>query len=117
MARALTISNRFGRPRNPAFPSILDDYAHLVERLGDNPPTHLHANYIADADDFNERAEHLRRLMTAVSMYVDTALEDIARSCNIELDRKYLMGAIEDATDDIIGTLENAAERIQGVAA
>lgn len=114
MPKAFVISNRFQSPRNP---SILDAHSHMVERLGDNTPAHLHASHIADSDDFTQRAEHLRRLLTAVSMYVDTALEDIARSSNIEIDRKYLIGYLEDFTADVCGTLENAAERVQSEAA
>lgn len=107
MDRVFGSRNRF---RTLCNPSILDAHTHMVERLGDNAPAHLHASHIADSDDFTQRAEHLRRLLTAVSMYVDTALEDIARSSNIEIDRKYLIGYLEDFTADVCGTLENAAE-------
>lgn len=109
MARAEPTPTRF----TPPGATILGAHAHLIERLGDNRPAHLQAAYIADADDFTQRAEHLRRLMTAVSMYVDTALEDIARSSNIELDRTYLIGLLDDLTADVCGSLENAAERVQ----
>jgi hypothetical protein len=97
--------------------SVTDAHAHPVQRVITNKSHHMHARLVADALDFERRAEHLRRLLTAVSLYVDTAPEDIARSSNIEIDCKYLIGYLEDFTADVCGTLKNAAERIQSVVA
>jgi hypothetical protein len=93
-------------------PTILGSYAHLIGRLAANRPHYLNPRMIADAADFNERADHLRTLMIAVGDYVRVSLKDIGDSSGVELDVKYVEGAFHDLTGDVTGALRNAADRM-----
>ena len=108
------MSKRYSLTRFPFLrETIAGAHAHLIERLTDNQPTYLNSYTLADKDDFLERAEHLRRLLTAVTMYVDTAIADIASSSNINIERREVSGMFDDIIGDLCGSLENAAERVQ----
>jgi hypothetical protein len=96
--------------------TIIGAHAHLLERLQQNRPHHMHGWHLADALDFEDRAEHLRRLLIATEDYVRAVLVDMARSSNIYVDTN-VTGGISDLRGDVVGTLLNAAERIQSIAA
>jgi hypothetical protein len=96
--------------------TILGAHAHLLERLQQNRPHHIHGWHLADALDFEDRAEHLRRLLIATEDYVRAVMVDMARSSNIYVDTD-VTGGVSDLRGDVVGTLLNAAERIQSAAA
>ena len=108
MAQATGTPTRFA----PAVPTVLGAYAHLIGRLAANRPHYLNPRMIADAADFNERANHLRNLMIAVTDYVRVSLKDIGDSSGVEMDVKYVEGAFHDLTGDVTGALRNAADRM-----
>lgn len=93
--------------------SLTGAHAHLIERITQNKPAALNPWYIADADDFTERAEHLRRVFLAVEDYVLAAVNDIAASSNAVVDKKYLLGCLADLTGEIVGSLENTADDLR----
>lgn len=95
--------------------TILDAHAHLIERIEANKPCHLNPAHLADADDINERAEHIRFLMMAVTDYVRVAVKDIDDSSN-HIDAKYIYGYLDDLTSEIVGALRNAADDIDAAA-
>jgi hypothetical protein len=94
--------------------SILDSHRHLIARLGSNRPFHIHNWYVADDDDFTDRAAHLKGLLNAVGDYVRAALKDIESKANVRLDVTYLEAIMSDATSEIVGSLENAADDVRG---
>ena len=96
-------------PASPAA-TILGAHAHLIERLAGNKPCHLNPAWHADADDFNERAEHLQRAFIAFSDYVRVAVKDIADT-STELDENYIFGCLNDLGSEIVGALEIAADK------
>jgi hypothetical protein len=106
MARADSFDTR-------SAPTILGAHAHLLERLQQNRPHHMHGWHLADALDFEDRAEHLRRLLIATEDYVRAVLVDMARSSNICVDTN-VTGGISDLRGDVVGTLLNAAEGLRG---
>jgi hypothetical protein len=75
----------------------------------------MHDWHLADALDFEDRAEHARRLLIAVEDYVRALMVDTARSSNIYVDTD-VTGSIADMRGDVVGTLLNAAEELSGVA-
>jgi hypothetical protein len=50
--------------------SVTDAHAHLIQRIITNKPHHMPGWHLADALDFEDRAEHLRRLLVATEDYV-----------------------------------------------
>jgi hypothetical protein len=108
MARAETRDTRFAS-------SIQDAHLGLIGRLQQNKPHRMHAWHLADALDFEDRAEHARRLLIAVEDYVRALMVDTARSSNIYVDTD-VTGCIADMRGDVVGTLLNAAEELSGVA-
>ena len=93
-------------------PPVIASYAHMIGRLAANRPHYLNPRMIADASDFNERADHLRNLLIAVGDYVRVSLKDIEDSSGVALDVKYVEGAFADLTGDVTGALRNAADRM-----
>jgi hypothetical protein len=104
---------RADSPDTRTAPTILGAHAHLLERLQQNRPHHIHGWHLADALDFEHRAEHLRRLLIATEDYVRAVMVDMARWSNIYIDADVTAG-ISDLRDDVVGTLLNAAEVLWG---
>jgi hypothetical protein len=105
---------RTDSPDTRTAPSVLGAHAHLIERLITNRPHHMPGWHLADALDFEDRAEHLRRLWIAVEDYTRAVLVDTAASSNVGLDIKNLTGIISDTQGDVVGCLLNAADEVRG---
>jgi hypothetical protein len=71
--------------------------------------------HLADALDFADRAEHLRRLLVDVETYTRAVMVDMARSSNVYVDT-HVTGGISDLKGDVVGTLLNCADDLRGVA-
>jgi hypothetical protein len=95
--------------------SVTDAHAHLIQRIITNKPHHMPGWHLADALDFEDRAEHLRRLLVDVETYTRAVLVDMARSSNVHVDTD-ITGGISDLRGDVVGTLLNAADDLRGVA-
>jgi hypothetical protein len=93
--------------------SIADAYTHLIQRLQQNRPHHMPVWHLAEALDFEDRAEHLRRLLVDVETYTRAVMVDMACSSNIHVDTD-VTGGISDLRGDVVGTLLNAAEELRG---
>jgi hypothetical protein len=104
---------RADSPDTRTAPTILGAHAHLLERLQQNRPHHMPGWHLADALDFEDRAEHLRRLLIAVEDYVRAVMVDMARSSNVYVDAD-VTGCISDMQGDVVGSLINAAETLRG---
>jgi hypothetical protein len=94
--------------------SVTDAHAHLIQRIITNKPHHMPGWHLADALDFEDRAEHLRRLLVATEDYVRAVLVDMKRSSNVNVDIKDMTGCISDLKGDVVGSLLNAADKIRG---
>jgi hypothetical protein len=65
----------------------------------------------ADPYDVTDRAEHLTKVLHAVSDYVDVIVADTADYVPVGgIDRKYLCGLLRDTASDIVGFVGGAAE-------
>jgi hypothetical protein len=95
-------------------PSVFGAHARLIQRLQQNRPHHMHAWHVTDALDFEDRAEHLRRLWIAVEDYTRAVLVDTAASSNVHVDIKDVTGCISDLKGDMVGSLLNAADELRG---
>jgi hypothetical protein len=104
---------RADSPHTPIPSDVLGAHRHLIERLQQNRPHHMQGWHLADALDFEDRAEHARRLLIAVEDYIRALMVDTARSSNIYVDTD-VTGGISDLRGDVVGTLLNAAEELRG---
>jgi hypothetical protein len=93
--------------------SVTDAHAHLIQRIITNKPHHMPGWHLADALDFEDRAEHLLRLLIATEDYVRAVMVDMARSSNVYVDAD-VTGCISDMKGDVVGGLLNAAETLRG---
>lgn len=94
---------------NTTTASIADAHALLVLRVINNKPDHMPNWCIASSFDFEDMAEHLRRLLVDVETYVAAAVRDIASKSAVRIDTD-VGGCISDMRGDVVGTLLNAAE-------
>jgi hypothetical protein len=93
--------------------SVTDAHAHLIQRIITNKPHHMPGWHLADALDFEDRAEHLRHTLEAVEDYVRAVLVDMKRSSNVYVDTD-VTGCLSDTRGDMVGSLLNAAGELRG---
>jgi hypothetical protein len=93
----------------PTFSTVEEAHTVLIERLVVLKPYRI--RYIADAQDLNERAEHLQQLLGAVLDYVGSIVADTSHVApGGSIDREYLLGLISDLAGDVAGSIANAAD-------
>jgi hypothetical protein len=113
MARADIPTTKNRVPSARLSPTVQEAHTSLIKRLAASKPYRI--LYIADAQDLEERAEHLQQVLGAVLDYVGTIVADtdhVAPSGSI--DRKYLLGLISDVAGDVAGSISNAADELGG---
>jgi hypothetical protein len=97
------------RPADPARPTGIQlNYANLLDNLAEVGAPHLMGLRASEAD-IEERAEHLQKVLNAVTSYVKAVVGDTRYHAarNIEDETGFLV----DAASDIVGALRNAGER------
>jgi hypothetical protein len=97
------------RPADPARPTGIElNWANLLDNLAGVGAPHL-IGLKADADDIEERAKHLRKVLDAVTSYVKAVVGDTRyhAACTIEDETGFLA----NAASDIVGALRQGATR------
>jgi hypothetical protein len=97
------------RPADQARPTGIQlNYANLFDNLAEVGAPHL-IGLRASGADIEERAEHLRKVLEAVTSYVKAVVGDTRyhAACTIEDETGFLA----DAASNIVGALRNAGER------
>ena len=97
------------RPADPARPTGIQlNYANLLDNLAEVGAPHLMGLRASEAD-IEERAEHLQKVLNAVTSYVKAVVGDTRYHAarNIEDETGFLV----DAASDIVGALRIAGER------
>ena len=97
------------RPADPARPTGIQlNYANLLDNLAEVGAPHL-IGLRASGADIEERAEHLQKVLDAVTSYVKAVVGDTRyhAACTIEDETGFLA----NAASDIVGALRNAGER------
>jgi hypothetical protein len=99
------------RPRSadPARPTGIQlNYANLLDNLAGVGAPHL-IGLGASGADIEERAEHLRKVLDAVTSYVKAVVSDTRYHAACSIDDET--GFLANAASDIVGALRNAGER------
>jgi hypothetical protein len=100
--------------RRASLPTIQGAHAHLVERLAAQPPNVISPMLVADEDDLDLRADHLRIVLRATADYVSALVRDTAdNSWAVQINRKRLDGLFDDIIGDYCGAIEQAAETVR----
>jgi hypothetical protein len=90
-------------------------YAELVSVLAEHPPRTIPLD--ADAIDLEDRADHLRNILSAPSAYVAVILDDTAQNVPGRLDLPHIEAVLSDLASDVTGTIQHAADCMAGKSA
>jgi hypothetical protein len=85
-------------------------YAELVATLAGHPPRLIPID--AEAINLEDRADHLNKVLNALSAYLTALLDDTAQNVPGGLDLRQVDALLSDLVSDVSGTLQNAVERM-----
>jgi hypothetical protein len=83
-------------------------HAAFVAALAAHPPWTIPLD--ADALDLEDRADHLGKVLSALSVYVAVILDDTAQNVPGGLDLPHVEAILFDLASDVTGTIQHAAE-------
>jgi hypothetical protein len=83
-------------------------HAAFVAALSGHPPRPIPLD--ADALDLEDRADHLNKVLSALSVYVAAILDDTAQNVPGGLDLPDIEAVLADLASDVTGTIQHAAE-------
>jgi hypothetical protein len=86
--------------------------AEFVAAIAGHPPQPIAMD--ADAIDLEDRADHLGKVFSALSVYVTVILDDTAQNVPGRLDLPDAEGVLADLASDLTGTIRHAAEGMAG---
>jgi hypothetical protein len=103
------------RDRASAKPSdspVQPAHAEFVAALAGCPPRPIPID--ADPLDLDDRADHLSKVLSALSAYVALVLDDTAQNVPGGLDLPDAEGILADLAADLIGPIQHAADVLAG---
>ncbi len=106
LVRALTTGVK------PSRNSIQAVHAAFVGAVAANPPWPIRLD--PKASDLEKRADHLRSLLCALSLYMTAVLDDTAQNALSGLDLRQIEALLSDLTSEVSGTLRRAADALAG---
>jgi hypothetical protein len=117
MAQADYLSNAVralitGAGAKPSTNPVRAAHAEFVAALAAHPPWPI--PLYADATDLEDRADHLKTVLNAVSVYVTAILDDTAQNLPGSLDLRQIDALLSDLTSDVTGTIQRAADAMAG---
>ena len=98
-------------PTPLAVPAVQAAHNALISALASLKPHRIIGSYAADRFDILERAEHLEKVLAAVTVYTKAIVADTAYLAPIG----YIAdetGFLADAASDIVGALKNAVDKM-----
>jgi hypothetical protein len=87
-------------------------YADFCARLKQHPPRAIPV--VPHWAAFEDRADHVKDVFTAVSTYVDALLDDAAQNIPGGVDRRQIDALLSDLGSEVTGTLQKAADFLVG---
>jgi hypothetical protein len=97
---------------NPRTSSVWAAHAKFLDALAGHPPRPITVD--ADAIDLEERADHLDKLLGALSVYLTVILDDTAQNSSGRLDLRDAEAILADLGSDLSGTIQLAADCMAG---
>ena len=113
MAQADYVSNAIralitGANAKPSTNPVRAAHADLVTAVAAQPPWPI--PLFANATDLEDRADHLKQVLDAVSAYVTTILDDTAQNVPGGLDLRQIEALLSDLSSEVTGTIQRAAD-------
>jgi hypothetical protein len=96
----------------PSASPVCAAHAELVAALTGHPPRTIPLD--ADAIDLEDRADHLDKVLGALSTYVAIILDDTAQNTPGRLDLRDAEAVLADLASDLSGTIQLAADGMAG---
>ena len=87
-------------------------HAEFVAALTGHPPRPIPLD--ADSIDLEDRADHLDRVFSALSVYLTVILDDAAQNVPGGLDLRDAEAVLADVASDLSGTIQLAADGMAG---
>jgi hypothetical protein len=106
--RALITGAYARAPSNP----VCAAHRKFVVILAEQPPRPIPID--ADSIDLQDRADHLRKVFSALSDYLAMILDDTAQNASGGLDLSHIEAVLADVASDVTGTIQHAAEDMAG---
>jgi hypothetical protein len=110
--------NRSGEPRPPqpcdgaraerSASPVCAAHAECVAALARHPPRTIPVD--ADAIDLEDRADHLSKVFSALSVYLAVIIDDTAQNVPGRIDLPDTEAILADLASDVTGTIQHAAE-------
>jgi hypothetical protein len=91
--------------------SVRTAHAEFVTALPGQPPCPI--PLFANATDLEDRADHLKKVLNAVAVYVTALLGDTAQNIPGRLDLRYTDALLSDLASEVIGTIQGAADAME----
>jgi hypothetical protein len=96
----------------PSTNPIHTAHAELVTAVAGQPPCPIPP--FPGASDLEDRAEHLKKMLNAVSVYLVAILDDTARNVPGGLDLRSVDALLSDLASDVTGAVQGAADDMTG---
>src|SRR6516165_10277894 len=104
--RALVPGADAKEPSNP----VRSAHAAFVTAVAKQPPWPL--PLFADASDFEDRADHVKKVLSAVSAYVTAILDETSQNVPGGLDLRQVDALLADLASEATGTIQGAADAL-----
>jgi hypothetical protein len=101
-----------GRGAKPSASPVRAAHAEFVAALTGHPPRPIPLD--ADPIDLEDRADHLNKVLSALSVYVTVILDDTAQNVPGGLDLRDAEAILADLASDLSGTIQLAADSMAG---
>src|SRR5260370_12777648 len=87
-------------------------HAEFAAALAAYPPRPIPVD--ADAIDLEDRADHLNKVLGALSVYVTVILDDTAQNVPGRLDLRDVEAILADLASEVTGAIQHAADGMAG---
>jgi hypothetical protein len=96
----------------PSAGAVRAAHATFVAGLAGNPPQPISLD--TDAIDLEDRADHLSKVFSALSVYLAVLLDDTGQNLPGGLDLRDAEGVLADLAADLTGAIQRAADSMAG---
>src|SRR5260370_24096257 len=104
-----------GARAKPSTSPVRAAHAECVAALAGHPPRSIPVD--ADGLDLEDRADHLDKVLSALSVYLTVNIDDTAQNVPGGLDLRDVEAVLADLASDVTGTIQRAADYMAGTGA
>ncbi len=101
-----------GASATPSTSPVRAAHAEFAAALAGQPPRPIPVD--ADAIDLEDRADHLNKVLNALSVYVTVILDDTAQNVPGRLDLRDVEAILADLASEVTGAIQHAADGMAG---